>query len=270
MPPNLKLENMSFDFKDKKVLRGVSFEAEAGTVTAIIGPNAAGKSTLLRCMMGILRPLGTVLFDDRPASEFTRLEWARHVGYLPQERDAETLLSVFEAVLFGRMRPHTLKIPLEDLNATWKTLEEMNLGEIAARRLQHLSGGQRKLVSIAQILVREPKILLLDEPTANLDLRNQLEIAELIRERTRQRGMTTILTLHDLNVAARFADQVVVLKEGRVCRLGTPREVFTARVMKNAYNVDVELLQDSHATPVIVPVNSSLGLKSIKYGGNFQ
>jgi iron complex transport system ATP-binding protein len=256
MSASLKLENISFDFKDKKVLRSVSLEAKAGTVMAIIGPNAAGKSTLLRCIMGILHPLGTIVFDERPASEFTRLEWARRVGYLPQERDAETLLSVFEAVLFGRIRPHTLKVPPEDLNATWKILEVMNLGEIATRRLQHLSGGQRKLVSLAQVLVREPRILLLDEPTANLDLRNQLEIAELIREQTKQRGTATILTLHDLNVAARFADRITVLKDGQIYRLGTPQEVFTEQLMEDVYDVHVELLQDSYATPVIVPVSS--------------
>jgi iron complex transport system ATP-binding protein len=255
---SLKLENVSFDFKDKKILRAISFEAKAGTVTVVVGPNAAGKSTLLRCITGIFHPSGSVLYDERPASKFTRMEWARHVGYLPQvqERDAETLLSVFEAVLFGRVRPYTLKVPPEDLDATWKILEMMNLGEIGARRLRHLSGGQRKLVSIAQVLVREPQILLLDEPTANLDLRNQLEIAELIREYTRQRGMMTILTLHDLNIAARFADQAVVLKEGRVCRLGDPQEIFTARVMEEVYDVRVELLKDSCATPVVVPVGS--------------
>jgi iron complex transport system ATP-binding protein len=257
---SLKLENVSFDFKDKKVLREISFEAKAGTVTAVIGPNAAGKSTLLRCITGILHPSGSVLSGERPASEFTRLEWAGHVGYLPQaqEKDGETLLSVFEAVLFGRTRPYTLKVPTEDLDATWKILEMMNLGEIATRPFRHLSGGQRKLVSIAQVLVREPQILLLDEPTANLDLRNQLEIAELIREHTKRRGITTILTLHDLNVAARFADQIAVLNEGRICRLGAPREIFTAKVMEDTYEVHVELLQDSCATPVVVPVGSRL------------
>jgi iron complex transport system ATP-binding protein len=256
MPYNLKLENVSFDFGDKNILREISFEARAGTVTVVIGPNAVGKSTLLRCIMGILHPLGTIFFGEYPTSEFTRVEWANRTGYLPQERSAETLHSVFEAVLFGRMRPYALKISPDDLNATSTILKEMHLSDIATRQLQHLSGGQRKLVSIAQIFVREPQVLLLDEPTANLDLHNQLEIAELIRSHTRQRATATVLTLHDLNIAARFADQIVVLKEGRIYRSGTPREVFAAEIMEEIYDVHVELLHDSRARPVIVPVST--------------
>jgi iron complex transport system ATP-binding protein len=260
---DLRAENVSFDFKHKSVLRDVSFVTKAGTLTVVIGPNAVGKSTLLKCLMGILRvrAKGLVSLDGRSIAELTLREMARYVGYLPQEKASATLLTVFETILLGRRVSLTsglrsLRVPPEEADRVWRIMKETHIDGIAARLLHQLSGGQRKIVSIAQIIVREPRVLLLDEPTANLDIQNQMEIMELTRKYTRQRQIATVLTLHDLNIAARFADQVVVLKEGRVHCAGTPETIFTKEVMEEVYGVDVELLHDSKGIPVIIPVGS--------------
>jgi iron complex transport system ATP-binding protein len=254
---DLTVKNISFAFRNRDVLCDISFAAKAGTVTAIIGSNAAGKSTLLKCIMGIFHPKGTVLLDGRAVREFSHQEMARFVGYLPQGKASETLLTVLEVVLLGRMRIRALKIPPEELQAVWKIMEKMQIDDIATQPFSQLSGGQHKVVSIAQILVREPQILLLDEPTASLDIQNQLEITELIRNYTRQWQTATVLTLHDLNIAARFADQVIVLKGGHVHCVGTPQEVFTPQIMEEAYGVRSELVHDSDGTPIILPVSST-------------
>ena len=252
---DLRIEKLSFGYKGRSVLQDISFETQAGTVTVVLGPNAVGKSTLLKCIVGILKARGTIFLGENRTTGLSRKKAASILGYLAQEQASNALLNVFEMVLLGRMESFSLRISPQELETVWKIMREMRIDDIATRFFHQLSGGQRKIVLVAQTLVREPQILLLDEPTANLDIQNQLEMVQLIQNYTRQNRIATVMTLHDLNIAARFADQLVVLKEGRVYCIGTPQEVLTKQVMREVYGVDAEFFQDSRGIPVVHPVN---------------
>ena len=199
----LQVENLEFAYKSSiPVLRDIHMQASPGEITALIGPNATGKSTLLKCVAGILRPEGTILLDGKEMSKFKKKDITRCVSYLPQENPSRALLTVFEGVLLGRLQTLSWRVSEDDLTIALKVLEDLGIEELASRFLDELSGGQKQMVSIAQALVREPKVLLLDEPTTSLDLRHELDILDLITEIAAEKDITTVIALHDLNLAA--------------------------------------------------------------------
>ncbi|WP_456370173.1 ABC transporter ATP-binding protein [Geoglobus sp.] len=247
------VRGISFGYGSRKVLDGVSFSAGEGEVTAIIGPNGAGKTTLLKMVAGLERPSsGNVLLDGTDIGEMSRDEVTRIVSYLPQENVIPGIMTVYEVVLLGRIPHLTWRVRDRDLQVVGRVLEDLGMEGYAGRIANQLSGGERQMVLIAQALVREPEVLLLDEPVSNLDIRNQLEILELVRRVTEERGVTTIVVLHDLNLAARYADRLVVLSRGKVYACGTPREVLTADLLPEVYGVEgrVEVGEHIHVLPV--------------------
>lgn len=249
----LEGKRLSFAYRSEPVLRDVDVRFEPG-VTAVIGPNAAGKSTLLRCLCGLLKPEGTVQLDGRdlrgvPASQRSYL-----ISYLPQDLSTQAVLSVVEAVLLGRLHGLGWRPSEEDLRVVTELLDELDLAELAERSITELSGGQLQMVALAQALAREPSVLLLDEPTANLDLEHQFEICTLMRELTASRQMTTVMALHDLNVAARFADTVYVLRQGTVHARGSAAEVMTDAMISSVYRVNAHVTLCADGRPLVTPV----------------
>ena len=252
----LRIEHLGFSYRKDRILRDISFYARGGEVTAIIGANAVGKSTLLKCISGILRAQGEILLDGQSVKGMSSTELTRRIGYLTQENPTQALLSVFEVVLLGRMASLPLKIPTEELEKVWAVMREVKIDGIAARGFHQLSGGQRRVVSILQAIVREPEALLLDEPIANLDIQHQLEVLDLVRDYTRKKKTATVVTLHELNMAARYADRVVVLKDGMVYKQGIPKDVFTAEMVRQTYQVEAEITADRSGIPVVNPLFS--------------
>ncbi len=250
----LAIKNLSFGYDSNLVLTDINMEAHSGKITAIIGCNAAGKSTLLKCIARILEPEGRLLFDDRDIKKFGKKEITDYVSYLPQETPTHAALTVFEAILLGRLHWLKWRVSDEDLESVYQVLNDFGINEVALKYLSELSGGQKQIVSIAQSLIREPRILLLDEPTSNLDLQRQLEVLELIRDLTVDKDIVTVLALHDLNLAARYADEVVVLKEGEIYACGKTGSVLTSSMIESVYGVKarVDLLEDGvvRVTPV--------------------
>ena len=245
----LEVRNLSFSYGQKTVLQDINLDCKP-MLTAIIGPNATGKSTLLKCIAGLLKHQGNVILNgDRIENSSS----ARQVSYLPQENGSPIALTVLEAVLLGRHQYLSWRVGQEDLDLAFGILEDLGIEELATRPLNQLSGGQQQMVSIAQSLAREPQVLLMDEPTSSLDLYRQLEIFNLIKEVTRERNIITLVALHDLNLAARYADRLVVMNKGTIYDAGEPYEILTKEMIKAVYGVLAEVYVDGDGLPIVVP-----------------
>jgi iron complex transport system ATP-binding protein len=250
----VELEQLSFAYGSQTVLSGLDLRLEP-MVTAIVGPNAVGKTTLLKCLAGLLRPRGAITLNGQSIRTLNRKKRVEMIGYLAQMAPyGATVVTVLETVLLGRLHTLSWRVGDDDLAIAFGVLYDLGLGELAERPIGELSGGQQRMVSIAQVLAQRPKVLLMDEPTISLDLQHQLETLDLIRQLTRERGLTTVLTLHDLNAAARYADRIVVLHEGRVYAVGEAADVLTPEMLRTVYGVKAKVRIEDDGVPQIVPL----------------
>ncbi len=269
---DLQVQDIRFRYKKNGnyIIDGISFDAGEGDVTAIIGANGVGKSTLVRSLLGLLHSEGTVLMGGKNRNEYTRNQITRHIGYLTQENAFLSSLTVFEVVMLGQMNSLGFRVQNTEVERVWDVLTTLRISHLAKNRFFELSGGQRRIVGIAQTIVRDPDILILDEPTANLDMQNQLEVLELIRSYTKEKKLTTLVILHDLNMACRYSDRLILLKDGRVYASGPPAQVITKETVKDVYGVLVNLHHDRQGIPMIHPVCSvrTLDAEKIQEEGN--
>lgn len=230
--------------KALRVLDNVSLEAGRGTIVGLLGPNGSGKTTLVRLLSGVLRPdSGRVLIDGRPIAQLTRREAARRVAVVPQETHSTFDFSVMDMVLMGRY-PHLGPFELEgaaDQAIARAALAATGTTPLATRSFSTLSGGEKQRVVIATALAQASDMLLLDEPTAALDLRYQIDIATLLRRLNADHGTTMIVSTHDLNFAASLCQQVVLLRQGRVIAQGATAETLTAENIRLLYDVDADV-----------------------------
>lgn len=248
----LSVDDVRFSYNSHPVLDDVSFSVGKGRILAILGVNGAGKSTLLKCLNRILKPRsGAVFLGRENLFELPRDAVARRMGYVPQQH-AQARLTVYEAVLLGR-RPHMgLRVGDADLAVVEETLERMGLSGLALRPVCDLSGGEVQKVMIARALAQSPTVLLLDEPTSNLDLKNQMDVMDLIRSVVVENGLMAAVAIHDLNLAVRFADRFLFLKNHRVHALAA-REDLDAGVIEDVYGLEVQVATvGGHR--VVVPV----------------
>ncbi len=256
----LDVIDLNFSYDTTQILHNVTLSADK-KITAVIGPNGAGKTTLMACIAGIKKPSGTILLDDVNISDIDKEDIAKWVSYLPQEAPSMAVLSVLEAVLLGRLHSLKWKVEKEDIETAYKTLCDLGIKHLATRSLNELSGGQRQMVSIAQAVVKNPEILLMDEPTNSLDLQHQLELFDLIKEISEKRKITALIALHDLNLAARYADNIILLHNGVVLASGAPSSVLTTNMIETVYEVyaDVSLGFDGYVH--ISPICSVKGMR---------
>ena len=232
-------------YGDRVAVDAVDLEAYPGEVLAILGANGSGKTSLLRALAGVQPCGGSVVHG------------VKSIGYMPQDNAARGALSAFEVVLLGRIRSLALRVGAADLAAAQAALDELGIGGLASRPIGELSGGQRQLVFMAQVLAADPAILLLDEPTSALDIAHQLHVLELIRTTTLRRGLTTIAVLHDLNAAARFSDRLALMSGGRLLLAGPASLVLTAPRLDQAYGVEVVVMTAPDGYPVVIPLRAS-------------
>ena len=265
---SIKVEHLSYTYprSDEPVLRDLSFEAHEGKLTVVVGANGTGKSTLIKSILGLNKASGSVMFDGIHRGSFTTKLMFSWIGYMTQESAMLTGLNVFNVVLLGRLGTLGIKVADEDIRKVDDILRLLELEQLAERPFYALSGGQRRLVDVAQTLVKDPRILIMDEPTANLDLYNELQVLELVKAYTRQRGSTTLVTLHDLNIAARYADRVILLKDGMLFRDGSPKDVLTEEAIEAAYGVKANVIIDEGGIPVVQTV-STAEAKHYDFGG---
>ncbi len=236
----VRAEDLHFAYRSTEVLRGAGLEVGKGQVVFIIGPNGSGKTTFLKCLAGLLRFRGGVFVQGMDLRCLSHDERARLFGYLPQRVDLAPL-AVFDAVMLGR-KPHMGWRPgKKDVEVVEKVIRSLGLERLVSHPLTVLSGGELQKVAIARALAQEPKVLLLDEPTSNLDLANQLDVMEIITKLKRE-GISSVVTTHDLNLASLYADRVVMMKDGRVYVTGG-KEVLNERNIEEVYGIKVEVHQ---------------------------
>lgn len=250
------VRGLTFGYGARPVLTDIDMDVAPGHVCVILCPNAVGKSTLLKCIAGLVKPSGTVLLDGRDAALLSANERTRLLSYVAQEGFSRVALTVFEVVLLGRLQSLRWRASEEDLDAVWSALTRLGVDDLATRNLNELSGGQKQLISIAQALVHGPQVLLLDEPTSSLDLQHRLEVLELIKALTAGSQITALISLHDLTLAARFADDLVVLRDGAVYSRGTPDVVLTAAMVRTVYGVNAEITRGSDGLMQVTALSS--------------
>jgi iron complex transport system ATP-binding protein len=255
---SLAAEDLTLGYGDRVVVEGLHLVVPPGRITAIVGANACGKSTLLRSMSRLLAPRGgQVLLDGRAVHRMPAKELARTLGLLPQSPIAPEGITVADLVGRGR-HPHQgvfTRWKKEDDAAVAAALEATQTTELAERAVDELSGGQRQRVWIAMALAQQTDLLLLDEPTTFLDVAHQVEVLDLLTDLNRTRGTTIVMVLHDLNLAARYADHLVALSDGRIHAAGDPADVFTEDCVRAVFGLDSRVIVDpTSGKPLMLPL----------------
>lgn len=242
---SLTISNLSVSYGDNHVLRGLSTERlEPGSFSGLLGPNAAGKSTLFKAVAGLIKcDVDRLLLEKQDLTSCSRAERAGKVAYLAQLFHSNLALSVFESVLLALKQRAQWRVTQQDLYKVSEILATLNIGHLADKDISELSGGQKQLVSLARILVVEPKVVLLDEPTSALDLHHQLAILDVVKKLTLSKGLITVAALHDVNLAAKYCDQLMLLNEGQIQVSGPPRAVLAMPVLGQSYHVATSLEQ---------------------------
>ncbi|PJE97590.1 cobalamin/Fe(3+)-siderophore ABC transporter ATP-binding protein [Streptomyces carminius] len=253
----LAARGLTLAYEDRTVVEDLDLDIPDGRVTVIVGPNACGKSTTLRALGRLLKPRrGTVLLDGRELADVPTRRIARSLGLLPQAPVAPEAITVADLVARGR-QPHQRwwqQWSESDELAVTEAMARTKVTELSARPVDELSGGQRQRVWIAMALAQDTDLLLLDEPTTYLDIAHQVEVLDLVRRLNRERGRTVVMVLHDLNQAARYADHLVAMREGRITAQGPPREVVTAELVREVFGLDSVVVPDPvTGSPLVVP-----------------
>ncbi len=258
--PQLRIESLVAGYGGEPVLHGIDAEIPKSRMTAIVGPNGCGKSTLLRAAGRLLKPTsGAVTLDGHPVGELPTRELAQRLGLLPQTPLAPEGISVADLVARGRA-PHQRwweQWSREDSDAVERALERCELVGLRDRPIDQLSGGQQQRAWIALALAQDPRILLLDEPTSHLDLSHQIELLELLRRLCDEGGSTVVVVLHDLNLASRFADHLLAMRDGRVVRSGSPAEVVDEDTIADVFGLRVKVIADPvSGSPLVIPLTT--------------
>lgn len=253
----LEMNGLNFGYGNRPVLRNINLQAAAGEICSIVGPNGSGKTTLLKCVNRILKPTsGRIAVDGTDINRFKSRELATIFGYVPQSAPGSFPLTVVDAVSLGRTPYIHYKMREKDRETVFRAISVLGLEQLAFRMLNELSGGERQRVLIARALVQEPKVILLDEPTSSLDLKHQLETLAIIRGIARERKIAVLMTIHDLNLAARFSEKTALLKEGRIVKAGPLAETLTADSIREVYGVEA-VIAAVCGQPVIVPLSAA-------------
>ncbi len=254
----LRAEGISFAYRDQVVLNDIDLAIQPGELVGVIGPNGSGKSTLVKCLSRALTPQrGRVWLDGRELSSLSAQQIARHIAVVPQAVELPPGFTAFEIVMMGRV-PHLAWWQNEtarDRAMARAAMEATQTWALADRLVNHLSGGERQRVVIARALAQEPQILLLDEPTAHLDIKHQIEVMELVRCLNRERGLAVLIVSHDLNLAAQYCSRLVLFKDGRIYTSGSPRQVIAPDILRKVYGVDLLVLPHPHTQRPMAVVN---------------
>jgi iron complex transport system ATP-binding protein len=234
----VQLDTIRVAYLQQPVLRDVDLGIRSGEFFAIIGPNGSGKTTLLKTMAGMIHPQrGSIRIMERPLEEYSRRSLARTLAMVPQSPELEFSFTVWEVILMGRS-PHLGLLGLEgdrDFDIARRAMRSMRVGHLSGRRMHQLSGGEKQRVLIARALCQEPAIMLLDEPTSSLDLSHQVQVMDLLEELKNKQGITVVMVAHDINLAALYADRLLLLHEGSALCQGPPAEVLTFDRLERAF-----------------------------------
>jgi iron complex transport system ATP-binding protein len=249
----LKVRDVEFSYNNgASVLKQIHMDVKVHDVLAILGPNGVGKTTLLKCINGLLKTkTGTIMVDEEDLRKLSRNEIAKRIGYVSQRAEVSKI-TVFDSVLLGR-KPHiTWDVSKKDIHIVEDVMKRLDLDALALKYIDEISGGELQKVQIARALVQEPKVLLLDEPTSNLDLCNQHRIMAALVDVVKKNDLTAIMTMHDLNLAMQYADKFIMLKNGKIFAAGG-QEVITPENIEAVYDLAVNVA-NYMGRPIIIPI----------------
>lgn len=256
----LNTSNLTFAYKSRRGKEAVFENLDVYFVpgfNVILGPNGAGKSTLLKSIFGLLKYDGNISYGKDCITSMRVEEKTKIMSYLPQTDLHISTLSVLEMVLLGRLPELGKKVKKEDISSVMDILSSLNIEHLASRCFSELSGGQKKMVFIAQALVRKPRIILLDEPVNSLDLQKQMEVCYFLKNNINMRNATVVVVLHDINLAARFAENLIVLNnDGELYSVGSPKKVITETMLREVYGVIGSIHYDDEFTPAVSVIKS--------------
>jgi len=248
----LSVNDLKFGYTKKMlVVKGISFSAQPGQLITLIGPNGSGKTTIVKCLNKILTPTsGNISLDGKDVKKMTAREMARRIAYVPQFTNSYLSGSVMDVVMMGRRPYIKWRVSDMDVEIVLAVLKDLELEELAHEQFQELSGGQKQKILIARALVQKPDLYLFDEPISFLDIKNQIDIMELARNMVEKENKAVIMVIHDLNMAMRYSDQIILLKSGEVEAAGLPKAVLNHVHIKTVYGVDIRILEEKYIAPV--------------------
>ena len=244
MNPLLQVEKLDFTYDSEPVLKNVGFSVNKMEFIGLIGPNGSGKSTLLKLMGGVLScDQGEIFYNNRPTKSINKKELARSITWIPQEHPMVFPFTIQEIVLMGR---HPYLSPLsfegeEDYRISRHAMETTQTLQFAERHFNEISGGEKQRVMLASAIAQEPEVMLLDEPTSALDLKYQVQILNILKRLNEEKNITVIMAMHDLNLASRYCQRLILLQDGAIVQDGTPEEVLQKEIIENVYGVEVNL-----------------------------
>lgn len=249
-------DKISFHYGDHQVLNRVSITLNKGEVASVIGPNGVGKSTLIKCMTQIIKPQqGVIYLNGHDLFKIHRKDLAQQQAYVPQNTSTAFPLTVLEMVMLGRKPYVNWSLTDQDKQIVSEVMTFLEITSMANKYLDELSGGERQRVMLARALVQEPQVLILDEPTSALDIKHQLEVMNLLKEIAVQRDCVILLVMHDLMLVARYADQVILMKDGQIYSYGTPAETITEKNLAEVYQIKAKIKHTEDGL-ILIPIDS--------------
>lgn len=243
---SLEVRNISYGYNnEREILSNISFKLEQGEILSLLGPNGTGKTTLLKCINHIIAPkCGSIFINGDDVSCMSAEKRARLIGYVPQYNSAVFPVSVVDTILMGRVAFSGNKIRESDKKIVFDIIEKMDLEKFAFKYLSEMSGGERQRVYIARALAQEPQIIILDEPTSSLDMKNQLFTLEIITSLAKEKNLAVLMSIHDLNLTGMFSDKILMLKNSTIFSYGTVNDVITADNIKEVYCVRTKVTNE--------------------------
>lgn len=247
----LILKKIDIKYGKNHIIKNIQTKIKGGDVVTIIGPNGAGKTTFLKAVAKLIKHSGIVELNDIEEEKLKE-----SFTYVPQMSVNDIDLTVFEIVLLGQIKNLKWKLEEDKLDAVAKILKKLNLSHLTYHKFSSLSGGQKQMVVMAQALISNPKVLLLDEPTSALDLKHQLQIMELAKKYTKETGGITIIILHDIGLAARYSDEILLLHDGVLLQQGSPKNILDKELLGKAYDIDLEIAESESGFISIIPIKT--------------
>jgi iron complex transport system ATP-binding protein len=259
----LEVTDLSFSYTDNTIIEDICFYSDTDKIISILGPNGVGKTTLLKCLCKLLKPQkGCVMVDNIDVLSLSLKEMAQRMSYVPQSIQPSRTL-VFDAVLIGR-RPHIdWGYTRKDIDIAWDVIRAMGMQDFALRYVDEISGGEFQKVNIARAIVQQPSVLILDEPTNNLDVTNQHLTMHLIADTVRDRKICTIMTMHDINLALHYSDELIFMKDTHIVKRGG-KEIIDAELIKEVYNLDVDVITHENL-PFVIPKKGKHAIRHLMH-----
>lgn len=247
----LKVENVNFSYNTQKIIQDIFFEVNDSEILALLGPNGAGKTTLLKCILDLLKNKGVYSIDEIKLRDLSLKERAKYIAYVPQHTNVVFPISVFDYIKIGGSHKN-YKTWKENNESIVEIMKEFELEDFAFKSMDQLSGGERQRVMIARAMAQDPRVLLLDEPTSNLDMKHQKKTMEILKNISKKKDISVVISIHDLNLASRYCDKFMIIKDSKVFAYGNRDEVIKNHIISETYEIPLEVINHNDKKIVVM------------------